>query len=422
MMFAQVNSEHCRHKIFRATWTIDNQNLDTSLFDMIRNTYNLNPSRIVSAYSDNAAVLTGPNSHVFRTGPATNWTYAVTDEQVHSLAKVETHNHPTAVSPFPGAATGSGGEIRDEGAVGQGSKPKSGLTGFTVSNLRIPGFIQPWETSESEALGKPAHVSSAFDIMIQAPLGGAAFNNEFGRPNICGYFRTFLEKVDTQDGPEWMGYHKPIMIAGGTGSVRPMHVFKKPIPSGSLLVVLGGPAMLIGLGGGAASSMAQGSSSAALDFASVQRDNAEIQRRAQMVLDACTSLGDENPLLSVHDVGAGGLSNALPELVHDCGRGARIDLKEVGCADPLLSPMEVWCNESQERYVLAIAEKDRAAFEEVCKRERCPFAVVGVATEEERLVVVDSRLGGVPAIDLDMGMLFGKPPRMHRVDETRTPK
>ncbi|KAJ3215275.1 hypothetical protein HDU67_000619, partial [Dinochytrium kinnereticum] len=290
----------------------------------------------------------------------------------------------------------------------------------------IPGFVQPWE--EKRDVGKPDHVSSAFDIMIQAPLGGAAFNNEFGRPNICGYFRTFLEEVEVggEGRREVRGYHKPIMIAGGTGSVRPMHVFKKTIPPGSLLIVLGGPSMLIGLGGGAASSMSQGSSSVDLDFASVQRDNAEIQRRAQMVLDACTSLGDDNPMLAVHDVGAGGLSNALPELVHDSNRGARIDLRAVPCDDPLLSPMEIWCNESQERYVLAIAPGSRGLFADLCERERCPFAVVGVATEEERLVVFDSGVGGEGEgegvvrhpIDLEMGTLFGKAPRMHRVAES----
>ncbi|KAJ3115165.1 hypothetical protein HDU96_001070 [Phlyctochytrium bullatum] len=426
MMFAQVNSEHCRHKIFRATWTIDSQDYQVSLFDMIRNTYKLHPNRIISAYSDNAAVLEGPTAQYLTTGPAHSWKYSMMKEPVHSLAKVETHNHPTAVSPFPGAATGSGGEIRDEGAVGQGSHPKTGLTGFTVSHLRIPGYEQPWETSSAD-LGKPDHVSSALDIMIQAPLGGAAFNNEFGRPNICGYFRTFLEKVPAprgEDGSEryeWRGYHKPIMIAGGTGSVRPMHVGKQPIPPGALLVVLGGPSMLIGLGGGAASSMAQGSSTADLDFASVQRDNAEIQRRAQMVLDACNSLGDATPLLAVHDVGAGGLSNALPELVHDSGRGAQIDLAEVPCADPTLSPMELWCNESQERYVMAISADRREDFAALCARERCPFAVVGVATEEERLVVKDSRVQPViTPIDLPMETLFGKPPRMHRVATTVT--
>ncbi|KAI9335025.1 CobB/CobQ-like glutamine amidotransferase domain-containing protein [Zopfochytrium polystomum] len=426
MMFSQVNSEHCRHKIFRASWTIDGTDKPHSLFDMIRNTYKLHPDHILSAYSDNAAVLTGPLSTRFAYNPrvegpgapAHQALYHLTSEEVHTLAKVETHNHPTAVSPFPGASTGSGGEIRDEGAVGQGSKPRVGLTGFTVSNLRIPGFTQPWESVD---YGKPAHISSALDIMIQAPLGGAAFNNEFGRASICGYFRTFLQSVPTSDSTsELRGYHKPIMIAGGTGSVRPMHIMKKPIPPGALLIVLGGPSMLIGLGGGAASSMTSGSSSADLDFASVQRDNPEMQRRAQMVLDSCTALGDATPLLAVHDVGAGGLSNALPELVHDSDRGAVFEIRDVACDDPLLSPMEIWCNESQERYVMAILPKDLPLFEGICRRERCPFAVVGVATEEQRLIVKD-RLFGKDVINLSMHTLFGKPPKMHRVADTLAP-
>ncbi|KAJ3121485.1 hypothetical protein HK100_012360 [Physocladia obscura] len=412
MMFGQVNSEHCRHKIFKASWNIDNQEKPHSLFDMIRNTYKLNSSRILSAYSDNAAVLNGPESTRFNSSIKTNGEYTVTKEYIHTLAKVETHNHPTAVSPFPGAATGSGGEIRDEGAVGQGSKPRTGLTGFTVSNLRIPGYVQPWETVD---YGKPSHIASPLDIMIEGPLGGAAFNNEFGRPNICGYFRTF--EAITSDN-EVRGYLKPIMIAGGTGSVRPMHVFKKNIPVGSLIVVLGGPAMLIGLGGGAASSMSSGTSSADLDFASVQRDNPEMQRRAQMVLDACTALGDNNPLLAVHDVGAGGLCNGLPELVHDSGRGAVFDIRKVPCDDPAMSPMEIWCNESQERYVLAIAPSDRTLFESICARERSVFAVVGYATEEERLIVTDPLLGP-DVVNLDMHTLFGNAPRMHRVAESR---
>ncbi|KAJ3327451.1 hypothetical protein HDU76_011782, partial [Blyttiomyces sp. JEL0837] len=416
MMFGQVNSEHCRHKIFRASWTIDGQDKPHSLFDMIRNTYKLNPSRILSAYSDNAAVLTGPPSSLFLTGPATNGTYEIIQEDIHVLAKVETHNHPTAVSPFPGASTGSGGEIRDEGAVGQGSRPRTGLTGFSVSNLRIPGFIQPWEQVD---YGKPAHIASPLEIMIQGPLGGAAFNNEFGRPNVAGYFRTFLETVVDADGKtsQVRGYHKPIMIAGGTGSVRPMHIQKKPIPPGALLVVLGGPSMLIGLGGGAASSMTSGSSSVDLDFASVQRDNPEMQRRAQMVLDACTSLGDANPLLAVHDVGAGGLSNGLPELVNDCDLGAIIELRKIPCDDPTMSPMEIWCNESQERYVMAILPGDEGMFTEICKRERCPFAIVGVATKERKLILKDGKLGG-DAINIHMSTLFGKPPKMHRVAAT----
>ncbi|KAJ3144092.1 hypothetical protein HK101_002809, partial [Irineochytrium annulatum] len=410
MMFAQVNSEHCRHKIFRATWTLDGKDYPKSLFEMIKNTYVKNPSRILSAYHDNAAVLEGPNAVTF-TPSQRGKVYAEANEAVHSLIKVETHNHPTAVSPYPGAATGSGGEIRDEGSVGQGSRPRTGLTGFTVSDLLVPGFKQPWERD----IGRPAHVASAFDIMMKAPLGGAAFNNEFGRPCIGGYFRTYLAKSE-KDG-EWRGYHKPIMIAGGVGSVRPMHVMKKKIGDGDLVVVLGGPGMLIGLGGGAASSMASGSSSASLDFASVQRDNAEMQRRCQMVLDACCAMGDDTPLIAVHDVGAGGLSNALPELVHDSDCGGLFEIRDVNVGDDQLSPMEIWCNESQERYVLAIRSEHRTLFEGVCARERCPFAVVGKATAEQRLVVTDRRLGG-KVIDLPMEVLFGKVPRMHRTADT----
>ncbi|KAJ3045638.1 hypothetical protein HDV00_007762 [Rhizophlyctis rosea] len=417
MMFAQVNSEHCRHKIFRASWTIDGKDQDHSLFDMIRNTYKLHPSHVLSAYSDNAAVLVGPKGTRFFPDIKNGNVYTTDVEELHTLAKVETHNHPTAVSPFPGAATGSGGEIRDEGAVGQGSKPKAGLTGFTVSNLRIPGFVQPWEVQDP---GKPAHIASALDIMIEAPLGGAAFNNEFGRPNLAGYFRTYLDHVPTENGTEWRGYHKPIMIAGGMGTVRPMHIFKKPIPPGAHLIVLGGPSMLIGLGGGAASSMSSGQSSAELDFASVQRDNPEMQRRAQMVIDACTSLGDENPLIAVHDVGAGGLSNALPEIVHDSDLGAIFQLRDVPCDDPRMSPMEIWCNESQERYVLAVTDEDLPLFKRICERERALFAVVGVATAEKRLKLVDSLLGTTP-IDLPMSTLFGKPPKMHRNASTLKP-
>ncbi|KAH6560525.1 hypothetical protein BASA60_000265 [Batrachochytrium salamandrivorans] len=396
MMFAQVNSEHCRHKIFGATWTIDGMQHDTSLFAMIKNTYKLNPEYILSAYSDNAAVLEGPMGVRFSFDPDSKL-YNTSLEEIHTLVKVETHNHPTAVSPFPGASTGSGGEIRDEAAVGQGSKTKAGLTGFTVSNLYIPGFEQPWEGANP---GNPAHIASALDIMMQAPLGGAAFNNEFGRPSITGYFRTYLEQIpiDKSGSVEWRGYHKPIMIAGGMGSVRPMHVLKHRISPGAHIIVLGGPAMLIGLGGGAASSMAQGQSSAALDFASVQRENPEMQRRAQMVIDTCTSYGDQNPIVAVHDVGAGGLSNALPELVHDSDLGAIFQLR-------------------QERYVLAVSPEDLDRFNAIAVRERCPYAVVGVSTAEKRLVLQDKLLGTTP-IDLPMSTLFGKPPKMHRIAET----
>ncbi|KAI8906007.1 CobB/CobQ-like glutamine amidotransferase domain-containing protein [Gorgonomyces haynaldii] len=416
MMFAQVNSEHCRHKIFGATWTIDGKEYETSLFSMIKNTYKLHPEYILSAYSDNAAVLEGPECLRFSFDTKTK-NYGLKREAIHTLIKVETHNHPTAVSPFPGASTGSGGEIRDEAAVGQGSKTKAGLVGFSVSNLEIPGFEQPWE----QKIGKPSHIASALDIMIQAPLGGAAFNNEFGRPGINGYFRTFLQQVplDEQQS-EWRGYHKPIMIAGGMGTVRPMHILKRPIPAGAKIIVLGGPSMLIGLGGGAASSMAQGQSSAELDFASVQRDNPEMERRAQLVIDQCTEMGENNPIIAIHDVGAGGLSNALPELVHDSNRGAIFQLRDVPCADPSMSPMEIWCNESQERYVLAVDPKDFDLFSQLCKRERCPFACVGVATEEERLVLVDSLFQTKP-IDLPMSVLFGKPPKMHRVAKSVNP-
>lgn len=321
------------------------------------------------------------------------------------------------MSPYPGASTGSGGEIRDEGAVGQGSKPKAGLVGFTTSNLLIPGHVQPWETD----FGKPGHVASAFDIMMEAPLGGAGFNNEFGRPALTGYFRTFAEEVPvTKDTTEIRGYHKPIMIAGGVGSIRPAHIFKKKISPGAHLIVLGGPSMLIGLGGGAASSMASGQSSADLDFASVQRDNPEMERRAQQVIDFCTALGDANPIESIHDVGAGGLSNALPEIVHDSDLGAEIDLRNVPCDDSSMSPMEIWCNESQERYVVAVAPSKISVFQELCARERCPYAIVGKATSDQRLIVKDTLLNNVP-IDLPMPVLFGKPPKMSRKTESLKP-
>ncbi|KAF9199344.1 hypothetical protein BGZ49_010558 [Haplosporangium sp. Z 27] len=416
-MFAQVNSEHCRHKIFGADWTIDGEKKPHSLFGMIKNTHQLHPQHTLSAYSDNAAVLQGPKANRFAPLPEDGYTYNLFEEEVHTVVKVETHNHPTAVSPFPGAATGSGGEIRDEGATGIGSKPKAGLTGFTVSNLLIPGLVQPWETD----FGKPSHVASALNIMIQGPLGGAAFNNEFGRPAITGYFRTFLETVPGANGKdEIRGFHKPIMIAGGLGTIRPQHVLKTKIQPGAHLIVLGGPCMLIGLGGGAASSMASGESSAALDFASVQRDNPEMQRRCQQVIDNCTALGNKNLIQSIHDVGAGGLCNALPEIVHDCNLGAKIELRNVNNDDPSMSPMEIWCNESQERYVLAIGPENIDQFKAICERERCPYALVGLATAEERLVLTDSLLGTTP-IDLPMSTLFGKPPKMSRTTTTLNP-
>lgn len=414
-MFAQVNSEHCRHKIFNADWTIDGLKKDLSLFQMIRNTHKTTPDYIISAYSDNAAVVDTENQGFFFAPDSTTKEWKATKETIPMLIKVETHNHPTAVSPFPGAATGSGGEIRDEGATGRGSKTKCGLSGFSVSDLLIPGHKQPWELD----IGKPSHIASSLDIMIEAPLGSAAFNNEFGRPCINGYFRTLTTKVkNTQNKEEIRGFHKPIMIAGGLGTVRPKFALKnKPITAGSPIIVLGGESMLIGLGGGAASSVASGEGSAELDFASVQRGNPEMERRCQQVIDACVSLGDANPIQSIHDVGAGGLSNALPELVHDSGLGAKFDVRRVLTLEPGMSPMEIWCNESQERYVLGCSQKDLPIFEEICKRERAPYAVVGFATSENRLLVEDSFLETTP-INLDMSILFGKPPKMSREAKT----
>ncbi|RDX42226.1 phosphoribosylformylglycinamidin [Lentinus brumalis] len=425
-MFAQVNSEHCRHKIFNASWTIDGAAQDTSLFQMIRNTEKLNGTGTVSAYSDNAAVFEGPRAPRFavsyhaasKANPGVKHLYHAEEEHMHVLVKVETHNHPTAVSPYPGAATGSGGEIRDEGAVGRGSKPKAGLAGFTVSNLLIPGYEQPWETD----FGRPAHIASALDIMTEGPLGASAFNNEFGRPALSGYFRTFAESVPLPEGSktEVRGYHKPIMIAGGLGNVRPPFAQKSKISPGSKIIVLGGPGLLIGLGGGAASSQVSGAGSADLDFASVQRDNAEMQRRCQQVIDACTNLGDDNPIQSIHDVGAGGLSNALPELVHDSDLGATFEIRDVLVADSSMSPMEIWCNESQERYVLAIAPEQETLFRSLAERERCPFSVVGTASDSDELVVTD-RLLKQDVIRLKMSTLFGKPPRMQRTDKHVAP-
>ncbi|KAF7293982.1 Phosphoribosylformylglycinamidine synthase [Mycena kentingensis (nom. inval.)] len=398
-MFAQVNSEHCRHKIFNADWTVDGQRMDHSLFQMIRNTEKIlsRDNNTISAYSDNAAVLQGHSAPRF--GALSENVYEVNDEDMPILVKVETHNHPTA--------------IRDEGAVGRGSKPKAGLAGFTVSNLLIPGFEQPWETD----FGKPAHIASALDIMLDGPLGASAFNNEFGRPALAGYFRTFAERVP---GGEIRGYHKPIMIAGGLGNVRPAFAKKDRITPGAKIVVLGGPGLLIGLGGGAASSQVSGAGTAELDFASVQRDNPEMQRRCQQVIDTCVNLGEQNPIESIHDVGAGGLSNALPELVHDSGLGATFEVRDVLVADSSMSPMEIWCNESQERYVLAIAQDKADAFAAIATRERCPFSIVGVATAEEELIVTD-RLLGQDVINLKMSTLFGKPPKMSRTATTLKP-
>lgn len=408
MMFAQANSEHCRHKIFNADWIIDGKTQDKSLFQMIRNTTEKSPQDVLSAYKDNAAVMRGTQGYRFFP-VAGSAVYGEHCEDIHILMKVETHNHPTAISPDPGAATGSGGEIRDEGATGKGSKPKAGLCGFSVSNLRIPGCLQPWEKD----FGKPARIVSALEIMLEGPIGAAAFNNEFGRPNLCGYFRTYEASVPGPHGEELRGYHKPIMLAGGLGNIRDEHVVKDTFPAGSPLVVLGGPAMLIGLGGGAASSMASGTSAEDLDFASVQRANPEMERRCQEVIDRCCARGTDSPILFIHDVGAGGLSNALPELVHDAGLGGHFELRTVPCDDPGMSPMEIWSNESQERYVLAIASDKLEEFEAICERERCPYAVVGEAVDEEHLLLGDGYFDNNP-IDMPMPLLFGKAPKMVR--------
>ncbi|PTS85712.1 phosphoribosylformylglycinamidine synthase [Pseudomonas sp. HMWF032] len=408
MMFAQANSEHCRHKIFNASWDIDGESQDKSLFGMIKNTYQMHSENVLSAYKDNASVIVGHSAGRFFPNPQTRQ-YGAVQEPVHILMKVETHNHPTAISPFSGASTGSGGEIRDEGATGRGAKPKAGLTGFTVSNLNIPGFEQPWEVP----YGKPERIVTALDIMIEGPLGGAAFNNEFGRPALTGYFRTFEQAISTPHGDEVRGYHKPIMLAGGMGNIRADHVQKGEITVGAKLIVLGGPAMLIGLGGGAASSVATGASSADLDFASVQRENPEMERRCQEVIDRCWQLGDANPIAFIHDVGAGGISNAFPELVNDGGRGGRFELRNVPNDEPGMAPHEIWSNESQERYVLAVSAVDFERFKAICERERCPFAVVGEATEEAHLTVTDSHFANTP-VDMPLEVLLGKPPRMHR--------
>jgi phosphoribosylformylglycinamidine synthase len=404
-MFAQANSEHCRHKVFNASWALDGEAQEKSLFAMIKNTHQHSPAYTLSAYKDNAAVVEGHAGKRFVCGSDGVW--RASEERIEYAIKVETHNHPTAIAPWPGAATGAGGEIRDEGATGRGAKPKAGLTGFSVSDLRIPGHPQPWEVERP----LPPRMASAFEIMRDGPLGAAAFNNEFGRPCLGGYFRTY--EHETGEAGVRRGYDKPIMIAGGIANIRNEHVQKRELQPGHAVIVLGGPAMLIGLGGGAASSMASGASSAELDFASVQRDNAEMERRCQQVIDACWSLGEHNPIVSVHDVGAGGLSNAIPELLNDAGVGGEIDLSKVPCDDPSLSPMQVWSNESQERYVLAIAQEHLPQFEAYCARERCPYAVVGTATQERVLRVTDPRRN-LTVIDLPMDVLFGKAPRMHR--------
>ena len=403
-MFAQANSEHCRHKIFNASWIVDGEAKAQSLFGMIKHTHASNPQGTVLAYTDNAAIMEGRVAERFY--PRGGGVYGPQAELTHTVMKCETHNHPTAISPFPGAATGAGGEIRDEGATGRGAKPKAGLAGFSVSNLRIPGAPQPWE---QEDYGRPERIVSAFDIMIEGPIGAAAFNNEFGRPNLAGYFRSFEQSVAGIR----RGYHKPIMLAGGIGNISQSQSAKEGLPPGTLLIQLGGPGMLIGMGGGAASSMGAGVNTADLDFDSVQRGNAEIQRRAQEVIDRCWQLGAANPLLSIHDVGAGGLSNAMPELAHSAGRGASFDLRAVPSEDSGMSPREIWCNEAQERYVLGIAPKDLDRFRALCERERCPFAVLGAATADAQLVVADPLLGGRP-VDLAMDTLLGKPPKMQR--------
>jgi phosphoribosylformylglycinamidine synthase len=407
-MFAQANSEHCRHKIFNADWTIDGVAQDKSLFKMIKNTFSVTPEFVSSAYKDNAAVMDGCEAGRFYADGESH-VYQYHHEPIDILMKVETHNHPTAISPYPGAATGSGGEIRDEGATGRGSKPKAGLVGFSVSNLRLPEQIQAWE----QQYGKPERIKDALEIMTEGPLGAAAFNNEFGRPNILGYFRTYEQRVNSFNGEEVRGYHKPIMLAGGLGNIKRSHIEKGEITVGAKLIALGGPAMNIGLGGGAASSVASGESNQDLDFASVQRENPEMERRCQEVIDRCWQLGDKNPIQFIHDVGAGGLSNAFPELVNDGERGGVFELREVPCDESGMSPLEIWCNESQERYVMSVAPENIELFTQICERERAPFSVVGVATREQQLTLSDKKFGNIP-IDMPLDVLLGKPPKMHR--------
>ncbi|MDQ3796222.1 MAG: phosphoribosylformylglycinamidine synthase, partial [Pseudomonadota bacterium] len=408
MMFAQANSEHCRHKIFNANWIIDGDPQHVTFFDMIRNTYCHASGGILSAYRDNAAVIQGAKAYRFWPDSSAQ-AYVEVEEDTHIVMKVETHNHPTAISPFSGAATGAGGEIRDGAATGIGGKPKAGLHGFSVSNLRIPDFEQPWE----QDFGKPQRIASALDIMLEGPIGAAAFNNEFGRPNIAGYFRTFEQRMVSTKDYVIRGYHKPIMLAGGVGNIRSAHVHKKAVPPGTPVVVLGGPAMLIGLGGGAASSMASGESTERLDFASVQRGNPEMQRRCQEVIDRCIAQGGDNPILSIHDVGAGGLSNAIPELLADAGQGGRIELRAVPNDEPGMSPLEIWCNEAQERYVLAIDAARIEDFKWLCERERCPYAIIGYSSKDQQLIVADSYFNNTP-VDMPLEVLLGKPPRMVR--------
>ena len=404
MMFAQANSEHCRHKIFNADWTIDSEKQAISLFGMIKNTYKQNPEGLLSVYSDNSAVMNGYSSNYFEANEKGVYQSSVGEKAV--LMKVETHNHPTAIAPDPGAATGSGGEIRDEGATGRGSKPKTGLCGFSVSNLKLPNSIQPWEID----YGKPSQIASALEIMIDGPIGAASFNNEFGRPNTCGYFRTYEQETKNGD---VRGYHKPIMLAGGIGNIKKNHVEKGLISDGDKIIVLGGPAMLIGLGGGAASSIGSGDQNENLDFASVQRANPEMQRRSQEVINACTNLGDKNPIVSIHDIGAGGLSNGIPELVNDSTKGAKLQLRSIPNDELKMSPLEIWCNESQERYVIAIKDESITLFDEICIKERAPYAVLGSATEDRHLLLEDSHFNNTP-IDLEMSLLFGSSPKTHK--------
>jgi phosphoribosylformylglycinamidine synthase len=414
MMFAQANSEHCRHKIFNASWIIDGKRQDQRLFPMIKSTTEKTPEGVISAYSDNAAVIEGwDGARLMPSSRDREFTYV--NEPIHILMKVETHNHPTAISPFPGAATGSGGEIRDEGATGLGAKPKAGLSGFTVSHLRIPGYSQPWE----DDFPHPARMATPLEIMLDGPIGGAAFNNEFGRPNLVGYFRTYESHLPGLPDNEIRGYHKPIMIAGGVGNVRAEHAVKIDVPVGAKVVIIGGPAMLIGLGGGAASSLASGSSSEDLDFASVQRGNPEIERRAQEVIDRCCAMGTDSPILLIHDVGAGGLSNAVPEAVDHSKHGANIELRDIANAEPGMSPMGIWCNEAQERYVLLIGDERISEFEELCDRERCPVSVIGTLTDDGKLVVNDRDFGNC-AVNMPMEMLLGNPPKMERDVERQT--
>ncbi|SVB81112.1 uncharacterized protein METZ01_LOCUS233966, partial [marine metagenome] len=415
MMFAQANSEHCRHKIFNADWVIDGEPQQETLFGMIRSTTEASPGGVISAYSDNAAVMEGwIGERLIATPEDRQFSYS--KEPIHILIKVETHNHPTAISPFPGAATGSGGEIRDEGATGLGAKPKAGLTGFTVSHLRIPQFEQPWEID----FPHPDRMATPLQIMLEAPIGGAAFNNEFGRPNLLGYFRTYEAEVPGLPDNEIRGYHKPIMIAGGLGNVRDQHALKRDVPVGASIIVLGGPAMLIGLGGGAASSLASGTSSEDLDFASVQRGNAEMQRRAQEVIDRCWAMGDDNPILLIHDVGAGGLSNAVPEAIYHSKHGAEVELRNVPNAELGMSPMGIWCNEAQERYVLIISKDSEDLIRQMCERENCPYAVIGQLTDDQRLLVNDAVLEN-RVVDMPMEMLLGNLPTMTRVVKRLAP-